>query len=60
MDNTTISLTELIGNAKRELGLFDYAKSTQQHYALIWNHFEVYAVDKKVKLVFQKNWGMNF
>lgn len=59
MDNTTISLTELIGNAKRELGLFDYAKSTQQHYALIWNHFEVYA-GQKGQTCFSKELGNEF
>ncbi len=46
MDHTT-SLTELIGNAKRQLDLLGYADGTKKHYILNWNHFSKYAEQKK-------------
>lgn len=43
MDHATISLTELVGNAKMQLDLLGYAEGTKKHYALKWNHFLIYA-----------------
>jgi len=43
MSNTTISLTQLISNAKIHLDLLGYASSTKKQYALKWEHLSEYA-----------------
>ena len=43
MNHTTISLTELVSKTKKQLDLLGYAEGTKHHYALIWDHFIVYA-----------------
>lgn len=59
MTHTTISLTELISNAKRQLDLLDYAEGTKQHYALKWDHFLMYA-EQKGHINFSKELGHAF
>ena len=46
MDHTTISITELIGNVKRQLKVLGYAEATINQYSLKWNHFSMYAEQK--------------
>lgn len=43
MDHKTISLTELVSNAKMQLDLLGYAEGTKKQYALKWDHFLMYA-----------------
>ncbi len=46
MENTAISLTELICKARKHLILLGYAKETRNHYYLKWKHFLKYADQK--------------
>ena len=59
MDNTTISLTELINQTKKRLDMLGYADGTIKHYELIWNHFTGYARLKNQNH-FTKQLGNNF
>lgn len=59
MDHTTISLTELISNAKRQLDLLGYAEGTKKHYALKWDHFLMYA-EQNSQIHFSKELGNAF
>jgi len=43
MDHTTISLTELVTNAKKQLDLLGYAEGTKNRYISKWKHFLKYA-----------------
>ena len=43
MDHTTISLIELVSNAKMQLDLLGYAEGTKRRYALMWDHFLLFA-----------------
>ncbi len=43
MDHTTISLTELINNAKTHLDLLGYTEGTKKHYIYKWKHLLMYA-----------------
>lgn len=46
MDSATISLTELVGKAKKQLDLLDYAEGTKKNYVFKWNHLLEYAKQK--------------
>jgi len=59
MDHTTTSLTELIGNGKRQLDLLGYADGTKKHYILNWNHFSKYA-EHKGRAYFSEELGNAF
>lgn len=59
MDNTTISLVELIAIAKKHLTLLGYAEGTKNQYALKWKHFLKYA-EQKGHSDFSKELGKAF
>jgi site-specific recombinase XerD len=59
MENTKNSLTQLIGDAKSQLELLNYANGTQKQYALKWKHFSEYA-EKKGENYFSQELGCAF
>ncbi len=59
MTHTTISLTELIVNAKRQLKVLGYAEATINQYSLKWNHFSMYA-GQKGEIYFSEESGNAF
>lgn len=59
MENTAISLTELIRKAKKHLSLLGYAKGTKNHYSRNWKYFLKYA-DQRGHKHFSKKLGKAF
>lgn len=59
MDHTTISLTELIGKAKKRLKVLGYADATINQYSLKWKHFSMYA-EHKGQSYFSQELGNTF
>ena len=59
MSDITISLEELIANAKKKLSLLGYAASTKNLYSNYWNHFLLYA-EEKCEKHFTKKLGYSF
>lgn len=59
MKDITISLAQLISDAKIQLDLLSYASGTQKQYALKWKHFAKYA-EQKGETYFSKELGNAF
>jgi len=59
MDHTTISLIELVSNAKMQLDLLGYTEGSKKRYALMWDHFLLFA-EQNGNIHFSKELGRLF